>query len=278
MEFKEMVAMSGQIRQCKVQPDSLLTQENNNDGTVVSYLPYQAKALWFGIWCTETGKTGWIDDSDVTIQPVSNSVAMATVTATVYIDDHIAGRAVGSKAFYTNDAAGISAVVQAAGTVAKSRALANAGFGVVSSSKAEEPPVPLPEYLLGHQNSPMYGDPVSQVPVNPAPASNYGNYASMETPMAPVPGPAVPSQGGYVQAPQMPVNPTPVGPVPAVDPVTAAKQMRYPGRGKNLGKTLGEILSNCPNDIFWIASKFQDPAVRAAANLLIPEAKRLTGK
>ena len=277
MEFKEMVAMSGQVRQCKIQPDTLLTQESNSDGTVVSYLPYQAKALWFGLWCAETGKTGWIDDSDVTIQPVSDSVAMATVKATVYIDDQVMGRAVGSKAFFLNDVAGISAVVQAAGTVAKSRALSNAGFGVVSSSKPEEPPVPLPEYLLGQQGSPKPGEPVSQMPVNPDPAPNYGNYAPMDAPMAPVPGPAAPNLGGYAPAPQMPVNPAPAGPVPGMDPVTIAKQTVYPGRGIYSGKTLGAILASSPRQILWIADKYPNPAVKEAASLLIPEAKRLTG-
>lgn len=277
MEFNQMVAMSAQIRQCNIQPDSLLTQESNSDGTVVSYLPYQAKALWFGIWCAESGKTGWIDDSDVTIHAVSDSVAMATVKATVYIDGQAAGRAVGSKAFFLNDVAGISAVVQAAGTVAKSRALSNSGFGVVSSSKPEEPPVPLPEYLLGRQGTPKSEEPVSQMQTNPAPAPNYGNYAPMDAPMDPVPGPAAPEQGGYAPAPQMSVNPAPAGPVPGIDPVTAAKQTVYPGRGIYAGKTLGEILASSPKQILWIADKYPNPAVKEAASLLVPEAKRLTG-
>ncbi len=277
MEFNQMVAMSGQVRQCKIQPDTLLTQESNSDGTVVSYLPYQAKALWFGIWCVEVGKTGWIDDSDVTIQPVSDSVAMATVKATVYINDQVAGRAVGSKAFFLNDVAGISAVVQAAGTVAKSRALANAGFGVVSSSKPEEPPIPLPEYLLGQQNTPKSEEPVSQMPVSLSPTPNYGNYTPMEAPMAPGPGPAAPNLGGYAPAPQMPMNPAPAGPLPGMDPVTIAKQTVYPGRGIYSGKTLGEILASSPKQILWIADKYPNPTVKEAASLLVPEARRLTG-
>lgn len=267
MDFTSMVKLSGKARPCSIQPEDLITTETNADGSAFAFLSYQSKALWFWTWCAENGKSGWIDDGDIEVHPLSESVAMVIAKATIYIDGQYAGHSSGSKAFLTADVESLNAVVQAAATTAKSRALSNAGFGAVCTSKLDDIPQLLPDYL---QN------PVTQPSIT-------ATTMPQAVPAYPPVNPGTPRPAPAMQAPQsMPVpQPTavlaPMAQAPALDPVAAAKQIVYPGKGINCGKTLGTILQTKPKDIKWIAEKYPKPEIQAAAKLLEPEANRLLG-
>lgn len=129
---------SPQARKCSFNPnDYMVTLEREGpNGTRISekYLEVKYRVLWFQLYCQENGLSGVIDDSEVIYDPVSK---MVIANCVVYIDGVVVGRSSSAKYHDLANPERGALVFPGAGTAAKGRALANAGFGTVNSGKEE---------------------------------------------------------------------------------------------------------------------------------------------
>lgn len=236
-----------------------LQGEAQDNGLLSVFISADNKAILFFDDCAANGKTGRIINDEVTLHPVGQDIMMVQAKAYVYIDDVLKGSAVAAQAFHVTEIPVMDRVVQYASGIAKSRALTNAGYGVVSGVM-----VPMPNE-------------------NPAPAPDYGS--GPVHPSQIVPGFQMPSNGGFTGA---------ANSVPAGQPMMAVPTgATMPGNGSNLNdslvwaknvvwgakkKTMGELLNTSPRDIQWAAESLnQNSDVKRAALILYPDACRILG-
>lgn len=227
----------------------LVRQETDN--TPLYILPVSIKRLWFYAFCRKNGISGQIlPDCDIRYdmpavdgRPAGYALARCAVimnsvtVATAQVGQH----------FYMDKVIDMDSVVQYATGLAQSKALTNAGFGVVSTSGIDDPGLlPIPAGI------PQYN----------------GNAPDADT---------VPPAAAY--APSVPVPPA--APVNMADPEArkqAAKAVKWTGTGHYQGKTLGEILATSPRGIIYAVERLGDSPLREAAKILYPDACKAVGQ
>lgn len=160
-------------------------------GPASMWLEVKFRVFWFQQYCKENNIRGYIDDSDVSYCPEVNC---ARAVCTVYMDDMVVGK---SAAYVPMDR---DYAFQTAGTSAKGRALANAGFGTLNSSTVSEDGafdpcdagIPIPNGQRMPENAPRQGEQVranaaaNASKVAPNVANNQPNR-SKSAPTAPSP-------------------------------------------------------------------------------------------
>lgn len=117
-----------ELRKCRdFHPEEHFIKVSFQDSNRESYyLEVKWRTFWFLAYCEENGLRGRIEEHPVEILPGTNLVQ---AVCSVYIDGDLVGKGVGGTILRDNMYA-----VQQAATIAKGRALANAGFGTVFSS------------------------------------------------------------------------------------------------------------------------------------------------
>ena len=118
------------LRRCSFDPKShLINLESDSNKKARLYLTVEWRVYWFQTWCQENGKSYLIEESPVeSIQGTS----FIQSRCTVYIDGEAAGHGIGG--INLSGSKGGDYCIQSCATIAKGRALANAGFGSVFSS------------------------------------------------------------------------------------------------------------------------------------------------
>lgn len=253
----------------------MIQAEQRMDGSVSAFITTDSKAILFFEDCKANGKIGRIINDEVTLTPFGDQV-MVLAKASVCVDDVVKGTAVAGQSFRIGCVEEMDQCVQFASGIARSRALTNAGYGVVSG-------VTIPAPGTNPGNPPQGDAPGSPATAgNPAlpfrtdnlPGAATGNPASGTAGAAfagyPVPG--VPHTAG-TPAPG-PVTPPPGdAPVP-IDPLAWAKNTLWPRKGKSMG----ELLAMSPKDIKWAAENMRENSdVKQAAVALYPSACRALG-
>ncbi len=116
------------IRKCSFNPaEHLIKIKFEKTGVESFYLPVYWRLVWFEVYCQEMEYEQYaILENDP--QMIGNYIS---ASATVEIDGKTVGRAIGG--CYIGKE-GVEYAIQQAGTIAKGRALANAGFGTVLSA------------------------------------------------------------------------------------------------------------------------------------------------
>lgn len=248
------------IRACSYDPAANFEYVQDPYGVTKVYLAAQYKNLWFHTYCTETGKSGHIESDDYSIMIFEAfGTGLVAAKARVYINGEMAGSGSSGAAFkLNNEDHSMDGAIQTATGGAQSRALSNAGFGAISSYEIFEPQKPNGTDLPYE----FPEDPAIVGNGNPNPAGAYANSgAPAVAPRNPMPG-----TGNGIKASDnaSTVSAGPnqqmaffgnTAPAPAADPVEAAKNVIWPRSGHYSGKTLGELLAECPNQIIFIAEK-----------------------
>lgn len=228
----------------------LIQAESRADGSVSAFITTDAKAILFFDDCKRNGKIGRIIDDEVTLTPLGEYV-LVQAKAYIYIDDVLKGTAVAGQTFQIGNVGEMDQCIQMASGIARSRALTNAGYGVVSGVTIPAPGGPAPA-----DNQPL---PFETANLPAAPTFN-GQPVQNNIPVqTAVPG----------AAPQMPSNvPNPN------DPAVWAKNVFWAAKKNHMGS----ILATSPKDIKWVAESMStDCEVRQAARILYPEACRMLG-
>lgn len=286
--FKQIFQTSLQVHKCSYDPTNDLRElPGNNDNTLRCHLPLEAKALLFFMHCQENGKTGKIITSDYQMQtfttPQIPLMGFITVQADVYIDDMLVGSAIAGQSCDISNTADMDNVIQYTSGLAKSRALTNAGFGIVggtdvdASLYASQNGASLP-FTMGNNTAgnvaPSQGttppNSAGYAPTNPGTANGFAPGNSYQQPNAghnPAPA-GDPSQVNLFQQ---------LG--GQVDALTQAKTMTYPLTGYYQGKTLGSLNTRALEALANKATN--DPAINAAvqaARLILEDRNKANGK
>lgn len=103
------------------------------------FLQVRHRLLWFHKYLEWAGKTGHVDDSELTYDPESK---MMFAKASVYIDGKLAGRSCAGMYYNPAFGKGDRTIGQTVATMAKGRALAHAGFGAVDALAHPAQPIP----------------------------------------------------------------------------------------------------------------------------------------
>ena len=215
----------------------LLDGDIGADGLPSVYVSGDSKALMFFDYCRKKGLNGRIINDEVQLH-LMGEFGLVAAKAYVYIGDMLLGSGAAGQTFKVGNIPEMDCTIQTASGLAKSRALSNAGFGIVSQFKLQ----------------PQGG----QLPVGSIPAGN----------------PPAPATGSPVQQPAAVPVPVPAQAVQE-DPLKLwAKGVFWP-REK---MTMGELLATNPKRILWAAESMPGNGdVKKAAKLLYREACRLTG-
>lgn len=233
----------------------VIQAEVRQDGSMSAFITADSKAILFFNDCAKQNKTGRIINDDVTLHPF-NEYVLVVAKASVCVDDVVKGTAVAGQVFQIGNCAEMDQCVQFASGIARSRALTNAGYGVVSS-------VTLPAPNGGTENPAPDGEAGLPFQTNNLVGAAPGNPAS--APTATVPS-GYPYPGAIAAPSTSASDPN--------DPSVWAKNIVWPTKRK----TMGELLAMSPKDIKWAAENMRDDNdVKRAAAILYPEACRLIG-
>lgn len=247
----------------------MIQAEQRMDGSVSAFITTDSKAILFFEDCKANGKVGRIINDEVTLMPFGEQV-MVLAKASVCVDDVVKGTAVAGQTFKIGNVEEMDQCVQFASGIARSRALTNAGYGVVSGvtipafngnpgsvqdnahgspATVGNPPLPFrTDNLPGNTSGVPVGTHAGVQVNNPAVIPATGNVASIQNAAAP----------GF--APN--------------DPSIWAKNVIWPTKRKSMG----ELLAMSPKDIKWAAENIrEDNEIRRAAVILYPEACRTLG-
>lgn len=280
--FKQLFDASLKIYPCSYNPTSDLTElPGRKEGTVRCHLPLEAKALRFFTYCQENGKCGKILTSDYRMEtfttPQIPLLGFVTVDAKVYIDDILVGSATAGQSCDISNSADMDNVIQYTSGLAKSRALSNAGFGVVGGTDVDASLGAIPSGA--NQPTTMGTDPAG----NPtAPIGNgspgFQNYGSQNsTGYTPAPGVSYPSAAAPAGDPSQVNLFQQLG--GQIDPLTQAKTMPYPLNGQYKGQSLGSLNTRT---LEFLANKAtNDPIIEAAvqaARLVLADRAKASGK
>ena len=268
--FEEMLAESLKVRPCSYDPTKHLEVYTDSTGAVNGFgLPLSCKRLWFAAYCNETGKVGQIipdlidrelkriDAEDALGNPIPRYYTSAK--ADVYLDGELVGSGFASYCFPRTEEK-ISNANQVVTGLAISKALSNAGFGVVDRGDLADPAPkgpsaadlnsPLP-YTVGENAGPIPTAPANPAPESAAPAQN--QQMEMQNLFAQLGG--------------------------KDDELTRAKQTPYPMNGYYKGQPMGGLPASKLE--YFVTKEFKDPAMKAAqdaARLILEDRKKANGK
>lgn len=280
MEPKNMVP---QLRECSFKPEENLSplEYKKDDGTVVLskelYLKIKYRVLWFHTYCHEKNYEGYIDDSDISIMP---ELGLVIAKCSVYIKGECVGKSTSGKHFQIGNVEQMNTVVQTAATMAKGRALANAGFGTLNSQKEDGELFPCDEGItvLGSkividESNPML---VTAVEEDEQPVKKEKEAAKPSQKSEPV---STPEKAAREELPP------PSAPTPSRS-FTLEEALAYEvklGKGKTQKLTLGELVGSEKNMIKFYADeaknrferKTEHPDLHEAAKVVYEHLKSL---
>lgn len=244
------------VRDCDFDPTGSMqvTEYFDTPGFGDITMKPEGKAQWFQMWCQKNGKEGRILTEIVRIDQYSEGTLLVQAKAAVYIGDTLVAEDVAGRAVNISRMEDMDSALQIAASVAKGRALSNAGFGACCS--------------------------VYNVEFNPSNANNGANTISSEDQPLPfvVPGAVISAKANSA----VPTQPHEMNSNPGVsdDPIARAKAMVWEYEGEFKGLSLGEILATKPHKIVsWFSTnRCRDDKIRQAAQALIPEAKKILGQ
>lgn len=252
--------------------------------TMRAYISSATKQLWFHQFCAENGIRGKIVTdflSSENLAPIPYTGAEGGTAfpvkefwkATIYLGDEAISSAISSQVYMVHDQQERDSASNQLRNAAIGAALSQAGFGVVSSFDLDPEDAQRIQEQMGNQgmsgntelpfNMPTVTPPVvSPAAPTVAPNSFFGNATNTPAPAAPVQAPVFQQPAATMQAP--------------VDPLAAAKQVKWVGKGKYQGLTLGEVLSDVSGvkNIQWIVNQFtartpEQAAVKEAAKVIL---------
>ena len=257
------------LRRCSFDPKShLINLEIDSNKKARLYLTVEWRVYWFQTWCQENGKSYLIEESPVeSIQGTS----FIQSRCTVYIDGEAAGHGIGG--INLSGSKGGDYCIQSCATIAKGRALANAGFGSVFSSALDsENGADIPcDGGMGTDFfvfSPQWLGPKAdvQAPISHQTAQEVIPMSQM-TPVSA----AMPCSPGLPQAfPARTVRQATAAPETGNPPKTREEALRFivPMKGEWFGHPLGDVLAKSPKDVQFYAS-CRNADLKAAAKLVL---------
>ena len=252
------------LRKCSFEPQNhLINLESDPNRKPRLYLTVEWRVYWLQLWCKENGKGFLIEEQPV--EPVPGTSFIQS-RCSVYIDGEPAGHGIGG--INLNGSKGGDYCIQSCATIAKGRALANAGFGSVFSSALDsENGAEIPcdggmgtDFFVftPQQLGPTAGNAAfSQVP-NSNPEVKFA--AALQS-SAPAFAPDFPEQ---------PSRRATVIPESGNAPRTREEALQYtvPMKGEWFGHPLGEVLAKSPKDVQFYAS-CRNADLKAAAKLVL---------
>lgn len=265
-----------EVYPCSYKPIPRLV-DGYTEGTQRCQLPLEDKALMFYTYCKEAGYQGRIDTSDYTVNTYNTPngvVVYATVTANVYMSGTLVGSAVAGQSCYLGNIQELDSLIQFASGVAKSRALSNAGFGIVSGSDFDAT-----GGQNGNQTPPagnLYGAPAGDCQQNGAPGYNQYHGTNQEKPPT---GQHIskPAPGGYIPDPPADCTQQTISGMDE-DPLAKAKAVVIDINGYYKGQRMGDLLAQKPSQILWYADTWKGSGpVKDAAKALRAEAAKICG-
>ena len=245
------------MRECSFRPEDHLIEiafEGKQEKNY--YLEVKWRVVWFHVWCDEHG-IGELD-REIKEFPVKliDGTNLLQAECAVVANGKELGTGIGAVLL----AGDISYAVQQAATIAKGRALANAGFGTVfstaiaSENGGREIPAdggigPSDMYVIRDPSNPMIVQTVSEPQKDPA-----GTTKAESASPAPQPEKAPEKE-------------------PEKKPMTRedALSFKIPIRGQNYGIPLGEMLAKKPGTVKYYAeeARFAGSELQEAAKLVI---------
>lgn len=258
-----------QIRKCSFKPEEhFINLEIDGQKKPRYYLTVDWRLFWLQLWCQENGKEYNVEEQPVV--PIPGTAWIQTV-CTVVIDGKIAGQGIGG--INLNGPKGGDYAIQSCATIAKGRALANAGFGSVftSASESESGGIEIPcdsgvaadFFVVQPQRiDSAYGNPI-QASMTPQP----------QNPAA-APATAVFSEQSMQESqtfPAYPARQTTQTPVSLEYPKTREEALAFPVpiRGSWYGKPLSEVIAKDPGSVRYYAEKSRNGDLKQAARLIL---------
>ncbi len=265
-----------QIRKCSFKPEEhFINLEIDGEKKPRLYLPVEWRLCWLHTWCQENDKTYFVEENQVIQLPGTSYIQ---TECTVYIDGTAAGKGIGG--INLNGPRANDYAVQSCATIAKGRALANAGFGSVftSASPNESGGIEVPcdsgmsaDFFMFKPLGPMFGNPMA--PQNGIPASVSANQMPIpqSTVLAPAPAP-VSAENTFTD--QTPLNTqrkaTQIEKTDAC-PTTREEALKFivPLRGEWKGHALSEVVAKAPSTVRWYAENSRNADLKHAARLVL---------
>ena len=257
------------LRRCSFDPKShLINLEIDSNKKARLYLTVEWRVYWFQTWCQENGKSYLIEESPVeSIQGTSFIQSLCTI----YIDGEAAGHGIGG--INLSGSKGGAYCIQSCATIAKGRALANAGFGSVFSSALDsENGADIP------CDGGMGTDFFVFSPQWLGPKADIQPPISLQTVQEVIPmsqtmpaSAAMPCSTGLNQAfPARTVRQATAAPETGNAPKTREEALRFivPMKGEWFGHPLGDVLAKSPKDVQFYAS-CRNADLKAAAKLVL---------
>lgn len=263
--FTEMLAKSLEVRPCSYNPMEHLELYTDAMGAATSVgLPLPCKRLWFETYCREQNPplsrkitTELLDKEFRVIETPNGPRFFIMAKADVYIEDNLAGTGYAGYCF-PQDEASVSNAIQTVTGMALSKALSNAGFGVVDRGDLiSGNPAPSGD---GSSNAGTSAVPFQFGEDSPS-GNAGGSTAATTSPMQAQMHELFAQLGGQD------------------DELTRAKQHIYPLRGYYAGKHMGELNDSALENLLKRDST--DPSVlsaQAAARLILEDRKKASGK
>ena len=251
-----------ELRKCNFAPqDHFIKIRFKNSDDESFYLEVKWREFWFHTFCTENGIFGSIIENDAALIA---GTQFLQASAEVMMDGKVAGRGVGGYYLSGND---MEYAVQMAETIAKGRALANAGFGTVftSASASENGGFEVPcdggmrtsEFFVRSEKNPMQM------------VRNNNTTVPEEKPTAEKPKPE-PVKADPQPAPAAVTQPENNG---EKIPTTREEALRFriPVRGKHFNEAFGDVMGKDPDAVRYYATnpRYAGKAVQAAAKLVL---------
>ena len=255
------------LRKCSFEPkEHLINLESDSNKRPRLYLTVEWRVYWFQTWCQENGKSYLIEERPVEIVSGTNFIQSS---CTVYIDGEAAGHGIGG--INLNGSKGGDYCIQSCATIAKGRALANAGFGSVFSSALDsENGADIPcDGGMGTDFfvfKPQWLGPTAENPITGSLQQTTSAVAETKTDPAPQPS-------AYVFAPtfaEQPVRQAATIPGTGNAPKTREEALKFivPMKGEWFGHPLGEVLAKSPKDVNFYAT-CRNADLKAAAKLVL---------
>lgn len=241
-------------RKCSFKPEDHMIQIDsmNGDGSKRNYLQVVHRVLWFNIYCEEHELNGYINDSDVIY---NEALKMIIATCSIYINGQLIAKASGGQAVNDNNC---DTVIQTATTIAKGRALANAGFGTAMGAHEDVEGNPCDAGI--DSNEKQQKNDIHEQDNNPEP--DLTNSALSET--SNKQSNAVSKQAGNNRRPSA---------APSIPKTVLEARAIMLTSGKYKGKTLGEIAAIDINYLEFYAFKYsgKHPELIEGSKLILNE-------
>ena len=281
--FVEMLEKSLAVRPCSYKPLEHLELNVDVMGAATSVsLPLSCKRLWFETYCREQDPplsrkitTELLNEGKfLEIDTPNGPRFFLQASSEVYIEGEVVGTGLAGYCF-PKDEASISNAIQTVTGRALSKALSNAGFGVVDRGELDSGSAPAPNPGPAPQNVGSTEGLPFHVGENSAPPANSTSPAPAPAPAAPVPENNAPASEQQMEMQNLFAQ---LGGVN--DELTRAKQVPYPLRSyKYAGKKMGELPESALESL--LTKESTDPkivAAKAAAKLILEDRKKYSGK